>query len=576
MAPRRKKPRETKNYRHEEATSPMRPEVGTQASFKKKKPPTTYRYDSSLAPEMTWDEGSAREEGEALIRRIIETESLEEAREAAEKLKAMSSPFLNWAGKAERADFTIPTLPLFIHERLSTKAIIETLKGHKKDKQLDMVDLFADPQHSIHDQILRAYEHQDKWVNRMILGDSLTVMNSLLCYESLGGQVQMIYMDPPYGVKFGSNFQPFVRRRDVKNNDDDHFSREPEMVKAYRDTWELGLHSYLAYMRDRLLLCRELLHPSGSIFVQISDENVHHVRELMDEVLGYENFVCCIVFRKKLMPLGAKTLETMHDNLLWYAKDTTVLKYKHLFLATKPDPSSRWTGVELANGKRRPLTKEERHNLDLLPEGSRVYSTVSQWAPSFSEANVYKFKFQGRVFYPSKGQCWVTAIEKMELLATSNRLEVEGDSPRYVMYHNDFPFKKITNPWYDTAPAQGKQYVVQTNPGVVQRCMLMTTDPGDLVIDPTCGGGTTAYVAEQWGRRWITVDVSRVPLALGRQRLLTATFPWYELRDEGRGPASGFVYERKQNKKGEEVGGIVPHITLKAIANDEPPAEEIL
>jgi len=214
------------------------------------------------------------------------------------KLKAMSKPFLNWAGKAERLSFDVPTLPLFIHERLSTKAILETLKGHKRDKQTDMFDLFGDPQHSIADQVLRAYEHKDKWVNRMILGDSLVVMNSLLHYEGLGGQVQMIYIDPPYGVKFGSNFQPFTRKRDVSHNDDEHMTREPEMVQAYRDTWELGLHSYLSYLRDRLLLARDLLTPSGSIFVQISDENLHHVRELMDEVFGSKNFKGLICFSK--------------------------------------------------------------------------------------------------------------------------------------------------------------------------------------------------------------------------------------------------------------------------------------
>ena len=275
------KAQKAETYTHPEAKSLLRPDVGTQAQFKKKKPPMTYRYDSSLSPALDWDgQNPAREQGEALIREILEAETLETAKAAAAKLKAMSKPFLNWAGKAERLSFDVPTLPLFVHERLSTKAIIETLKGHKRDKQQTMFDLFGDPQHSITDQVLRAYEYRDNWVNRMILGDSLVVMNSLLHYEGLGGQVQMIYMDPPYGVKFGSNFQPFVRKRDVSHNDDEDMTREPEMVQAYRDTWELGLHSYLTYMRDRLLLARDLLTPSGSIFVQISDENLHHVREV--------------------------------------------------------------------------------------------------------------------------------------------------------------------------------------------------------------------------------------------------------------------------------------------------------
>src|ERR1700693_2952975 len=325
-----KAPREASTYRHPEADSPLRPHVGPQPQFKKRKPPVTYRYDSSLSPELNWDgQNHARETGEALIRQILEAKSLEDAKHAAERLKAMSGPVLNGAGKAERLWFDVPTLPLFVHERLSTKGIIETLKGHKLDPQLGL-NLFRDPGRSITDQVLKAYEYRDKWVNRMILGDSLVVMNSLLHYEGLGGQVQMIYVDPPYGVKFGSNFQPFVRHRDVSHNDDADMTREPEMVKAYRDTWEVGLHSYLTYLRDRLLLCRDLLHPSGSIFVQISDENVHHVRELMDEVLGAENFQAQINF-KSTSALGAKGLAQVYDYIIWYAKDAEQIKFRPLF-----------------------------------------------------------------------------------------------------------------------------------------------------------------------------------------------------------------------------------------------------
>src|ERR1700675_3774755 len=289
------KTKPAKNYHHPEAESPMRPDVGTQAQFKKRLPPKTYRYDSSLSPALDWDgQNPAREQGEALVGEVLAADSLEKAKAAASKLKAISKPFLNWAGKAERLSFDVPTLPLFIHERLSTKAILETLKDHKRDKQTDMFDLFGDPQHSITDQVLKADEYRDKWVNRMILGDSLVVMNSLLHYEGLGGKVQMIYIDPPYCVNFGSNFQPFVRKRDVGHSDDEDMTREPEMVKAYRDTWELGLHSYLTYMRDRLVLSRDLLCATGSIFVQISDENAHHVREVLDEVFGEKNFIVSI------------------------------------------------------------------------------------------------------------------------------------------------------------------------------------------------------------------------------------------------------------------------------------------
>jgi adenine-specific DNA-methyltransferase len=297
-------------YTHPEQTSPMRPDVGTQAQFRKKKPPKPYWYDSSLSPALDWDgQNGARELGEWLLHQVDEAAALppphqfdkpREFRaadgrvvvavsslgEAVDQLKRLGRPFLNWAGKAERLSSDVPTLPLFVHERLSTKAILETIKGHERDRQMEM-QLFADPQLPLHQQ-LEAYEHTGDWANRLILGDSLVVMNSLLEYEGLGGQVQMIYIDPPYGVKFGSNFQPFVRRRDVEHGKDDHMSREPETVRAYRDTWELGIHSYLTYLRDRLLLARELLAPTGSVFVQISDTNLHHVRELLGEpwVLG--------------------------------------------------------------------------------------------------------------------------------------------------------------------------------------------------------------------------------------------------------------------------------------------------
>ena len=321
---------EPKNYDYSGSQHPLRPDIGVEPQFKKKKPPATYRYDSSLSPALDWDDNPAREQAESLIAEILEAEDIETAKVAAKKLKALSQPFLNWTGKAERLSFDVPSLPLFVHERLSTRAIIETLKSHEKGGHQLVLDLFSDPQWSITDQILKAYEYQDKWVNRMILGDSQVVMNSLLQYEGMGGKVQMIYIDPPYGVKFGSNFQPFVRKRDVKHNDDEDFTREPEMVQAYRDTWELGLHSYLTYLRDRLLLARELLTDSGSIFVQISDENVHHVRELMDEVFGGENFVSLIAFKKTVYQ-ETKYLANVFDYILWFSKDKTNTKVIKLF-----------------------------------------------------------------------------------------------------------------------------------------------------------------------------------------------------------------------------------------------------
>ncbi|MDH4187592.1 MAG: site-specific DNA-methyltransferase, partial [Nitrospira sp.] len=572
------KSNQTAPYKHPEAKSLMRPEVGTQAQFKKKKSPKTYRYDSSLSPAIDWDaKNPAREQGEQLIKQVLDAKSLEEAKAAASKLKSLSQPFLNWAGKAERLSFDVPTLPLFIHERLSTKAIIETLAGHKTDKQEDMFALFGDPQHSITDQVLKSYEYQDDWTNRMVLGDSLVVMNSLLHYEGLGGQVQMIYMDPPYGVKFGSNFQPFVRKRDVSHNDDEDMTREPEMVQAYRDTWELGLHSYLTYLRDRLLLARDLLTSSGSIFVQISDENLHHVREVMDEVFGAENFVSLISVRKT-GGATSETVPTVVDYLLWYAKDRAALKYRPLFVqkVLGEEGATEYTNVELSDGKIRSASEDEILGRQPLPEHARIFATDSAVSEGFRTNTSVPFSWKGITFDPGKTKNWKTSIEGMLRLCELGRILPKPGFRIYKRYFADFPFRALSNVWMDVRGALDRLYVVQTDKNVVERCLLMTTDPGDLVLDPTCGSGTTAYVAEQWGRRWITADTSRVPLALARQRLLTATFPWYELKDQHRGPAGGFIYKRKQNRKGEEVGGIVPHVTLKSIANNEPPKEEVL
>ncbi len=392
-----KKPPKTKpakNYRHPESESPMRPEVGTQAQFKKKLPPKKYRYDDSLSPALDWDgRNPAREQGEALIRQALEAKTLEEAKAAASKLKAISKPFLNWAGKAERLSFDVPTLPLFIHERLSTKAILETLKGHRFDRnQATMFDLWGDPQHSVTDQVLRAYEHKDKWVNRMILGDSLVVMNSLLHYEGLGGQVQMIYVDPPYGVSFGSNFQPFVRRRDVGHNDDEDMTREPEMVQAYRDTWELGLHSYLTYLRDRLLLGRELLHSSGSIFVQISDQNLHHLREIMDDVFGADNFIGLITF-KTGSGFVPRYIKTTSDYLLWYARDIERTKFRRLYVPKEHGNDTYFDKLQLADGTICELTDSG----DIPPGASPIAlrPLVSAYSPNTN----YRYKFRGHEYY---------------------------------------------------------------------------------------------------------------------------------------------------------------------------------
>ena len=627
------KERSTGSYAHPEAGALLRPDAGIQAQFRKKKPPATRRYDSSLSPALDWDgQNPARERAEAKIASMEERlarlsavidpgagsgvapgtgsgvtpgadpdvapnahpgatggvserdlarakQELAAAREDAAALKALSRPFLDWAGKAERLSFDVPTLPLFVHERLSTAAILETLKGHTRDRQVDMFDLFGESDLPIHDRLLKAYEHRNGWVNRLILGDSLVVMNSLVGYEGLGGQVQAIYMDPPYAVKFGSNFQPFVRKRDVTHGDDEHMVREPEMVQAYRDTWELGIHSFLTYLRDRLLLARELLHPSGSIFVQMSDTNLHHVREVMDEVFGPECFVSQVSFQTT-SGFQTRTLATLGDFLLWYARDPDRLKVRKLFEeqpATLGEGNARW--VLLPDGGYRGVSAAEKRGEAPLPEGARLYKPDNLQGQGASR-EPQPFEFEDRVYEPRANSHWKANYPAgLERLAAAGRIHVAANSIQYRRFASDFPYKERGNFWTDTLTGSftdEKIYVVQTNPKVVERCLLMTTDPGDLVLDPTCGSGTTAWCAEKWGRRWITADTSRVPLALARQRLLTSTFDFYRLKEPERGPAGGFEYRRRQNRRGEEVGGIVPHVTLESIANDEPAKEEVL
>ena len=465
-------------------------------------------------------------------------------------------PQLQWAGKAEHTSFEVPTVSLHVHERIDPRTIIEATRKRNGNGE-QQSSLFEAPEENppVRDAI-EFYKHRHNWSNRLIAGDSLLVMNSLLEKEGMAGRVQMIFIDPPYGIGYRSNFQPFVNNLAVRDGSDNDLAQQPEIIKAFRDTWELGIHSYLTYLRDRLLLARELLSVSGSVFVQIGDENVHIVRNLMDEIFGVDNAVAQISFRKKLMPLGGKTLEGMSDYLVWYAKDKSQIKYRQLFMDTKPDSNGRWTGVLEHSGNHRRLTPEERKDFSSIPPGSKIFGTVSQWAPSFSEANVYSFEFQGKNYTPNPGQCWITSREKMEILGRIDRLYVEREFPRYVNYHEDFPYKKLTHPWHDTAPAQSKNYVIETNAGVIQRCILMTTDPGDLVFDPTCGSGTTAYVAEQWGRRWITCDTSRVSLMLSKQRLVSSVFDYYELAYHHEGVGSGFNYKT------------VPHVSLRSIANN--------
>lgn len=470
------------------------------------------------------------------------------------------SPQIAWAGKPGLKSIEVEaavgveaeTISLHVHERISTQAIMRAVQK-PIPKQMA---LFADPQLSLKDAV-QFYQHDVDWTNRLILGDSLLVANSLLEKELMAGKVQMIYMDPPYGVKYSSNFQPRIDRRDVKDNDDD-LTREPEQIKAYRDTWKLGIHSYLTYMRDRLLICRELLADSGSIFVQIGDENMHHVRELMDEVFGAENFVCMIAYIKT-SGLSQKNLPTTFDLIIWYAKSKDLLKYRQVYRGKDISELSSYSHVELSDGTTRKITSNEKIGSSDLPHGARVFApsnSTSEGNPSIS------FEIDGRVFTTPSNRGWKTTIEGMGRLWDAGRIMISGNTLNYKRYVDDFPVTSLTNLWQDIPMGLGfgnKIYAVQTSTKVIQRCILMTTDPGDLVFDPTCGSGTTAFVAEQWGRRWITCDTSRVALTIARQRLLTATYPHYKIKGNDpnvQNPKMGFDYKK------------VPHITLKSIARN--------
>lgn len=472
-------------------------------------------------------------------------------------------PQLQWAGKAEHTSFEVPTQSLHVHERIDTKTIIENVKKEETGPvQMSFFEMEEKPLR----EAIEFYKHKEGWSNRLIAGDSLLVMNSLSEKEGMAGKVQMIYIDPPYGIKYGSNFQPFVNKRDVKDGKDEDLTAEPEMIKAFRDTWELGIHSYLTYLRDRLLLARELLTDSGSIFVQISDENVHHVKELMDEILKPKN--CCgLIAFQKTGGFTPKLLSSVYDYLIWYAGDMEKIEYRKLFRVRPQEMiDAGYTWIELEIGERRRLTSKEISGDVSLPKGRRFQTSILVSAGA-SEKGSAPFEFQGRTFKPAVGTHWKTTHDGLDELAKRSRLIAVKDTLAYVRYENDFPVTEFSNVWNDTVRstyAAKKLYVVQTSEKVIERCILMTTDPGDLVLDPTCGSGTTAYVAEKWGRRWITCDTSRVALTLAKQRLMTANYDYYQLAHPQEGVGSGFVYKT------------VPHITLKSIANNEPPKEETL
>lgn len=484
-------------------------------------------------------------------------------------------PTLQWAGKVEGMSFDVPTSSIHIHESIKPHSIIarvmkeysNALEGQVEGQQSMFEAETPAERMRRRRESIEFYQHGVNWTNRMIAGDSLVIMNSLLEKEGMAGQVQMLYIDPPYGIKYGSNFQPFVDKRDVKDKKDDDLSQEPEMIKAFRDTWELGIHSYLSYLRDRLLLARELLADSGSVFVQISDENVHHVRELCDELFGVENFVSQIFFQKT-GGFNPKYLSNIGDHLIWYAKDKKQLKYRQLLLfKNKPDfGDPNYTWIELPDGSDRKMSMDERMGRTQIPNGARIFR-YGPLQSSGSASEPQPFEFDGKTYYPAPNNHWKTTLQGLERLKKKGLLLKTGNNIAWKLHWDNYPAMNLANVWLDTQSGgfgDSGIYVVQTTNKVIQRCMLMATDPGDLVLDITCGSGTTAFVAEQWGRRWITCDTSRVAITLAKQRLMTATFDYYKLAHEEQGVGSGFVYKT------------VPHITLKSIANNEPPATEIL
>ena len=454
-----------------------------------------------------------------------------------------AQPWLEWANKREEGEsFTVDPVPLFIHERLSAQAILETAKRNDIQR-----DLFADPQQKYRDAV-QFYEHEVPWANRLILGDSLQVMDSLANREGLAGQVQMIYIDPPYGINFRSNFQPDVLKTKVGDSDKD-LTREIEQVKAYRDTWKLGVHSYLSYLRNRFILARELLRDSGSIFVQIGNDNVHRVRCLLDEVFGPENFVGEIVYKTQNTS-KSNHLSLLNDFILWYAKAPKDLKFYPLYV--KKELHKRFSKAELPNGEIvAAFSKGEL--IGNFPENTLFF----QSDPLSGGASPNQpFTFRNKQYKPSvqKGG-WRVTLDGLSRLATADRIYVQ-ETLRYKFYFSDFDYTELGNLWSERLHEQNKNYVVQTNANVIQRCMLMSTEPGDLVLDPTCGSGTTAYVAEQWGRRWITVDTSRIAITLARTRLLTANYDYYKLKNELKGVEGGFRLKK------------TPHIEANEIANN--------
>ena len=535
---------------------------------------------------LTHDEASRKNIPTAEYQSVMRTDEQAPVRVAYERRNRDLDPQLVWRGKDEKdwSDLVVPAPPLYIQEKVHPKVLIDDLRrqteksGSKKsDTQFD---LFADfnglPSE---DAKTEFYQHDAHWSNRMILGDSLQVMASLAEREGLRGKVQCIFFDPPYGIKFNSNFQWSTTSRDVKDGNVDHITREPEQVKAFRDTWRDGIHSYLTYLRDRLTVARDLLSESGSIFVQIGEENMSRIRLLMDEVFGDENFISCITFQTTSY-YDTTTISTLGNYLVWFAKRKESVKVRKVYSRHEQSPGSiHATWLMGSRGEYRGVSAAEKRGEQPVPKDMRLYKPTDLRSQG-SASQPQPFVYQGITYTPKASDHWKASYPSgMQRLASVDRLHVASGSIQYRKFSNDFPIQEYGNMWTDTITGsftEDKLYVVQTNPKVIERCVLLSTDPGDLVLDPTCGSGTTAYVAEQWGRRWITIDTSRVALALARARVMGARYPYYLLADSKDGQVKegqitdrvpseapthgnvrqGFVYER------------VPHITLKSIANN--------
>lgn len=512
-----------------------------------------------------------------------------EAEKAPEKMLYPRDPSLDpqlvWKGKDEQDSkpLEIPVVPIYIQEKIHPQAIIEDVRvqAHKGNPD-DQFGLFADFNGIKFEEMIDFYQHEQNWTNRAILGDSLLVMTSLSEMEGLKGKVQSIYFDPPYGIKFGSNWQVSTRKRDVKDGRVEDATRQPEQVKAFRDTWQYHIHSYLGYLRDRFVLSRDLLTESGSLFVQIGDENLHLVRSVLDEVFGSENFEALITFRKTNLTFAEGRLGGVCDYVLWYAKNSPLKKYRQLYAEKEMggQGATNYGFVELPDGVRRRILSEERNDISLLPSRFRLFSSENLMSSGATSSCIYPVEFEGRTYNPVRGKSWKTHQTGLERLIVARRVIPLGDERLYfVTFFDEYAITKLTNAWYDTRGEMDLHYVVQTSTEIIQRCLLMTSDPGDLVLDPTCGSGTTAYVAEQWGRRWITIDTSRVALALARTRLMAAKFAYYLLSDSSEGvkkdaevtgkiPPSPLPKTANDVKKG-FIYKRVPHITLGSIANND-------